>query len=88
MYITNNMGRQCMYIPPLLCMLHLYNILNYKYLICFANRQIPIYNGQFNQKAPPRYLFVQSRAYLSARLSIFWCMIKQKDKGGYHEHQC
>ena len=36
----------------ILYLLHLYTILNYKYLICFANRQIPTYNRQFNQKPP------------------------------------
>ena len=45
--------------PPLLYLLHLYTILNYKYLICFANRQIPIYNGQFNQKAPQKSVALQ-----------------------------
>ena len=47
--------------PPLLYLLHLYTILNYKYLICFANRQITIYNGQFNQKAPQKSIAPQKR---------------------------
>ena len=73
--------------PPLLCMLHLYNILNYKYLICFANRQIPTYNGQFNQKATSRYCLSILGAYCPLTRLCFRVRFRRmiKIKGGYHD---